>query len=66
MTRLLIKGGTVVSSRGAEPADVLIEGNTILRVAAGIADQAAEVLDARGLHLLPGVLIPTSISANPG
>jgi len=56
MTRLLIKGGTVVSSRGAEPADVLIEGNTILRVAAGIADQAAEVLDARGLHLLPGVL----------
>jgi len=56
MTRLLIKGGTVVSSRGDEPADVLIEGGTIQRVAAGIADEAAEILDARGLHLLPGVL----------
>jgi dihydroorotase len=56
MTRLLVKGGTLVTSRGMEPADVLIQGGTIEQVAAGISDGSAELLDARGLHLLPGVL----------
>jgi dihydroorotase len=56
MTRLLVKGGTLVTSRGMESADVLIQGGTIRQVAAGISDGSAELLDARGLHLLPGVL----------
>ncbi len=66
MTRLLLKGGTVVSPEGREAADVLIEDGKILRVAAGISDGVDETLDARGLHVLPGVLDPHVHFREPG
>jgi dihydropyrimidinase len=51
---ILIKGGTVVSSAGSEMLDVLIEGETIARVAEGIDVAGHEVVDATGLLVMPG------------
>jgi dihydropyrimidinase len=52
---LLIKNGTVVSADKTLAADVLIEGETIKEVCAGIpAEPGHEVLDATGMLLLPG------------
>jgi dihydropyrimidinase len=52
---LLIKNGTVVTADKTFAADVLIEGQTIKDVRAGIPpDPAHEVLDATGMLLLPG------------
>lgn len=57
---ILIKGGTVVSSTGADPAEVLIDGETITAVlqpgsaAAESAAQGAQVIDATGKLVVPG------------
>ena len=56
----LIKGGTVVSSTGADPAEVLIDGEKITAVLrpgsdiAAAAEQGAEVIDATGRLVVPG------------
>lgn len=55
--RTLISGGTVVSASGAEPADVLIDGEKIAAVTApGVFDSgsADTVLDASGKYVMPG------------
>lgn len=51
---ILIQGGRVVSAAGAALADVLIEGETIARVAAGIDAAGHTVVDAAGMLVLPG------------
>jgi dihydropyrimidinase len=55
--RLLVAGGNVWDERGGRSADVLIEGETIAAVG-NLVGQAgeAEVIDARGLHVLPGLI----------
>ena len=57
----LIRGGTLVSATGADPADVLVEGETIAAVfapgsgaAERLADGSARVIDATGKYVLPG------------
>ena len=56
----LIKGGTVVSATGADPAEVLIDGERIEAVLrpgsdiAAAAEQSAEVIDASGRLVVPG------------
>ncbi|HUP03048.1 MAG TPA: dihydropyrimidinase [Bryobacteraceae bacterium] len=51
----LIRNGTVVTARETKRADVLIEGERIQEVRAGIAEAAAEkVIDASGLYVIPG------------
>lgn len=56
----LIKGGTVVSATGADPADVVIEGDKIVAVVApgssiaASVEHNAEVLDAVGKYVIPG------------
>lgn len=55
MSRTLIRGATVVSSKGQQQQDVLIEGGKILDLDPA-ATTADEVIDAEGLHLLPGVI----------
>jgi len=50
----LIKGGTVVSSTTSTPADVLIEGEKIARVAPLIDATGHTVVDASGMLVLPG------------
>ena len=56
----LIKGGTVVSATGADPAEVLIDGEQIAAVLqpgsdiAVAAEASAEVMDATGRLVVPG------------
>src|SRR4029077_18023098 len=51
----LIRNGIVVTSTQTLPADVLIEGEVIKEVRAGIPkNSAAKVIDATGLYVLPG------------
>ena len=50
---LAIRGGTVVTASDTVRADVGVRGGRIVAVAEGIAD-AARVIDASGLLVLPG------------
>ena len=51
----LIRNGTVVTSEKLFPADILIDGERIREIAAGIPiDTADRVIDAPGMLLLPG------------
>ena len=59
MTRTLIKSGKVISPTGVEPADVLIDGETIASVALPGAFADGEpsfdrIIDATGKYVLPG------------
>ena len=58
MTKLLIVGGRVVDplNQVDAQADVLIEDGKVVRVAPGQDAQGAEVLDARGKIVMPGVI----------
>lgn len=70
---ILIRGGTVVDGSGSDRflADVALRGDRIVRVAPDLAaDQAAVVLDARGLVVAPGFIdnhahIQTTIDDRP-
>ncbi len=50
----LIQNGTVVNATGQQKDDVLIEGETITRVAPGIAPDGHTIVDATGLYVIPG------------
>jgi len=50
----LIKNGKVVNANGSAQADVLVEGETITRVAPGIDPTGHTVLDAAGMLVMPG------------
>jgi dihydropyrimidinase len=55
MTSTLIKNGTLVNADSTVKADLLIDGQTIKEIRAGIPASAAQaVVDATGLLLLPG------------
>jgi 5-methylthioadenosine/S-adenosylhomocysteine deaminase len=60
MNRLLIRNGCVVSMAAEigdfRSADVLIEGSRIAAVAPKLEADAAEVIDARGMIVLPGLV----------
>ncbi|MGK5529241.1 dihydroorotase [Streptomyces sp. URMC 129] len=51
--RTLIRGARVL---GGEPRDVLIDGETVAGVGTGLPADGAEVVDAGGLVLLPGLV----------
>lgn len=53
---LLIKNATVVLPTGSERMSVLVEGSRITALDAAVHSRADEVVDAAGLHLLPGVI----------
>jgi len=50
---MIIRGGTVVTSRGVEKADIAIDGEQIKAVGRNLADDGEEI-DASGLHVFPG------------
>ena len=50
---MIIRGGTVVTSRGVEKADIAIDGEQITAVGRNLADDGEEI-DASGLHVFPG------------
>ena len=50
---MIIHGGTVVTARGVEKADIAIAGDQIIAVGLNLADDGEEI-DASGLHVFPG------------
>ncbi|MGI9951800.1 dihydropyrimidinase [Moorellaceae bacterium AZ2] len=53
---LLIKGGWLVSEERVEKGDLLIEGEKISAVGSGLKVSGAEVMDASGKYVLPGII----------
>src|SRR5262249_39490932 len=52
---LLLQNGTVVTAEKTFPADILVEGETVKEIRAGIpAAPVHQTLDATGMLLLPG------------
>jgi dihydropyrimidinase len=56
MTDLIVVGGTVVTPEGPVAADVAVSGGRIERIGSGLDPDGAEVFDATGLLVLPGVI----------
>jgi len=50
---LIVRGGSVVTVRGVERADIAIEGGRIAEVGSNLREDREEV-DASGLHVFPG------------
>jgi len=50
----LIQNGTVVNAEGRQAADVLMEGGRITAVRSGIDPQGHDLVDAKGLLVIPG------------
>ena len=50
---MIIRGGTVVTTRGVGKADIAIAGDQITAVGLNLADDGVEI-DASGLHVFPG------------
>jgi dihydroorotase len=53
---LLIRGGVVATPNGIAPADVGVIGGRIAAIGSLASASAAEIFEARGLHVLPGVM----------
>ncbi|MDA5193161.1 dihydroorotase [Govanella unica] len=53
---LLIRSGTVVNHAGTAVADIGVTGGRIAAIGDLAQASAGEVIDARGLHILPGVI----------
>ena len=53
---LVFKGGTVVNQDGIGKRDIGVSGARIAAIGTIGEDQAGEVVDCTGLHLLPGVI----------
>ncbi|WP_329322988.1 MULTISPECIES: dihydroorotase [unclassified Streptomyces] len=53
MSKILIRGAKVL---GGEPQDVLIDGDVIAEVGTGLSAEGAEVVEADGKVLLPGLV----------
>lgn len=55
---LLIKNGTVVTAADFHRADVLIEGEQVKAIGHDLKAEGAEVIDAKGLFVMPGGIDP--------
>ena len=54
--KLLIKNATIVNEGKIEEKDILIDNELISKIDTDISDPSAQIIDAKGLHLLPGVI----------
>ena len=52
----LLKNAQIINEGGIVTADVMIQGDRIVKVAKSINDEAAEVIDLSGKFLMPGVI----------
>lgn len=66
MFDLVITGGTCVTPSGRLAADVGVRDGRIVEVGALAGARAAAVFDAKGLHVLPGVIDPQVHFREPG
>lgn len=55
---ILIKNGTVVTAADLHRADVLIEGEHVKAIGHGLYAEGAEMIDAKGLFVMPGGIDP--------
>lgn len=63
----LFKGGSVVSAAGVTEADVLVEGDKIVAVGAGLSAEGHEVIDCTGKYVMPGGIdVHTHLDLNFG
>ena len=53
---VLVRGGTVVNQDGAGVRDIGIVGGKIVAIGQLGSSKAAEIIEGRGLHILPGVI----------
>ena len=64
---LAVTGGTLVTSSGRQAADVVVDDGRISAILApGTAGPARVVVDARGRHVLPGVIDTHVHTRHPG
>ena len=56
MSKLLIKGGTAVFADNCEVCDILVDGKKIVKIAKNVEEKGAKVIDAKGLHVFPGLI----------
>lgn len=58
MAKILFQNGMVVDGTGAKPyqADVLVEGDRIVKIGKVTPDPSMEVIDAAGLAVAPGFI----------
>lgn len=54
--RILIKNSTIINEGQIYKSDILIEDKFIKRIAPNIDVKCDELIDAQGLHLIPGVI----------
>ena len=66
MYDLVLRGGVCVTPSGPLEASVAVRDGRIVEVGAVDARQAAQTFDARGLHVLPGVIDPQVHFREPG
>ena len=55
---VLFKGGTIVNATGRYVADVFADGDKIKAIGIDLDNPADEVVDAKGLYVLPGAIDP--------
>ncbi|MCC8179295.1 MAG: allantoinase AllB [Planctomycetes bacterium] len=53
---VLLRGGTVVTRKGSFRWDIAVADGTITRIADRIDEPADNIIDASGLHILPGLI----------
>ncbi|MSQ81756.1 MAG: dihydropyrimidinase [Myxococcales bacterium] len=58
MSKILIRGGTVVTAEAESRADVLVDGEVVVAVGEGLDATGAQVIDAGGAYVLPGGIDP--------
>ena len=63
---LIIAGGTVVNHAGTGPADVGVRGGKVAAIGDLSLGSAGQRIDARGLHVLPGVIDSQVHMREPG
>ena len=56
MSKLLIKGGTAVFADKCVVCDILVDGKKIVKIAKNVEEKGAKVIDAKGLHVFPGLI----------
>lgn len=58
MYELVLRNGTIISGAGLYDADIAIQAGRIAKVSKRISEPARSEIDARGLHVMPGVIDP--------
>ena len=56
MNDILIKNGTAVFADGCRNCDILLQGGKIAKIGKDLKSAGAQIIDAKGLHIFPGLI----------